>query len=127
MSQHHDTVFDESLLSGYLDGELTQADEQRVRLRLEGDSEARTMVAEMQRIRQAARSTELAVPGWATYLLAFLAIIFLQTLAICFVTSFVVLNLKRQAPLIPERDHALFIDGFHPYPVEENAASGSGA
>jgi len=63
MSQHHDIGFDESLLSGYLDGELTQADEQRVRLHLEEDAEDREMVLEMERIRQAARSTELPVPG----------------------------------------------------------------
>jgi glycosyltransferase involved in cell wall biosynthesis len=60
--------------------------------------------------------TDLAVPGWATYVLALLAVIFLQTVAICFVTSFVVLNLKRQAPMIPERDHALLVESFHPYP-----------
>ncbi len=60
--------------------------------------------------------TDLAVPGWATYVLALLAVIFLQTLAICFVTSFVVLNLKRQAPMIPERDHPLYVDRFEPYP-----------
>jgi hypothetical protein len=60
--------------------------------------------------------SDLAVPGWATYVLALLAVIFLQTVAICFVTSFVVLNLKRQAPMIPERDHALYVESFHPYP-----------
>ncbi len=60
--------------------------------------------------------TDLAVPGWASYVLALLAVIFLQTLAICFVTSFLVLNLKWQASLIPERDHELYVEGFEPYP-----------
>ncbi len=61
-------------------------------------------------------ASDLAVPGWATYVLALLAVIFLQTVAICFVTSFVILNLKRQAPMIPERDHALLVECFQPYP-----------
>jgi len=59
MSNHHETVFDEALLSGYVDGELTQADRQRVRLRLEEDPEARQQVDEMREIREAARSV-----GW---------------------------------------------------------------
>lgn len=62
MSKPLDTGFDEALLSGYLDGELTQADQQRVRLRLEEDARARELVAEMRRIRAAARTTDLAVP-----------------------------------------------------------------
>lgn len=64
MSSHHDdTPFDDTLLSGYLDGELTQADAQRVRLRLEDDPAARETIAQMRRIRQAARTTELPAPG----------------------------------------------------------------
>ena len=63
MSHTYGNPFDESLLSGYLVGELTQADQQRVRLHLEDDGEARELVAEMRRIRDAARTTELAVPG----------------------------------------------------------------
>jgi anti-sigma factor RsiW len=62
MTQQHDPGFEESLLSGYLDGELTQADEQRVRLRLEDDPEAHKTMIEMRRIREAARTTQLAVP-----------------------------------------------------------------
>jgi len=62
MSRHYDTGFDEALLSGYLDGELTQADRQRVRLHLEDDAAARELVDEMRRIREAARSTDLPAP-----------------------------------------------------------------
>jgi anti-sigma factor RsiW len=62
MNQQHGTSFDPTLLSGYLDGELTQAEEQRVRIRLEDDPEARDLVAEMSRIREAARATRLVVP-----------------------------------------------------------------
>jgi anti-sigma factor RsiW len=63
MNEHRVAAFDESLLSGYLDGELTQADAQRVRLRLESDSAARALFEELQRIRAAARSTRLPVPA----------------------------------------------------------------
>jgi hypothetical protein len=60
--------------------------------------------------------TDLAVPGWATYVMAFLAVIFLQTVATCLVVSFVILSSKQRAPLIPERDFTLFVEGFGPYP-----------
>jgi anti-sigma factor RsiW len=63
MSDQRAVPFDESLLSGYLDGELTQADAQRVRLRLESDPRARVLFEEMQRIRSAARSTRLPEPS----------------------------------------------------------------
>lgn len=62
MSEQRATQFEESLLSGYLDGELTQADSQRVRLRLESDPAARALFEEMHRIRAAARSTRLPLP-----------------------------------------------------------------
>jgi anti-sigma factor RsiW len=62
MNHQYGTSFDPILLSGYLDGELTQAEEQRVRLRLEDDPEARELVAEMSRIREAAQATRLVVP-----------------------------------------------------------------
>lgn len=63
MTERDGALFDETLLSGYLDGELTQADAQRVRLRLEDDAEARRLYEELETIRAAARSTQLAVPA----------------------------------------------------------------
>jgi predicted anti-sigma-YlaC factor YlaD len=51
------TPFPEELLSGYLDGALTQQEEQRVRLHLERSPEARAMLEELAALRQAARST----------------------------------------------------------------------
>lgn len=54
--------FDEALLSGYLDGELTQAEAQRVRIYLEDHAPAREMVDDMRRLRQAARGTRFKVP-----------------------------------------------------------------
>ena len=55
--------FDESLFSGYLDGELTQGDSQRVRLHLEDCSSCRDLVGDLQRIREAAMTTEFPVPS----------------------------------------------------------------
>ena len=52
--------FPEELLSGYLDGALTQQEEQRVRLHLERTPEARAMLEELAAMRQAARTTPFA-------------------------------------------------------------------
>jgi len=54
--------FDEALLSGFLDGELTQAEEQRVRIYLEDHSEARTLLEEMRTVRETTRTTRFEVP-----------------------------------------------------------------
>ena len=57
-----DPTFDESLLSGYLDGELTQGEAQRVRVHLEDHPEARRLLEELRRMRDVTLSTRLAVP-----------------------------------------------------------------
>jgi hypothetical protein len=54
--------FDEALLSGYLDGELTQAEEQRVRIHLEDHPEARELLEEMRSMRDATRGTRFEHP-----------------------------------------------------------------
>lgn len=55
--------FDESLLSGYLDRDLIQLDEQRVRVHLEDCADCRLLLAELSVIRQAARSTRFRPPA----------------------------------------------------------------
>ncbi len=55
-------LFDEALLSGYLDGELTQSEEQRVRIYLEDHPEARELFEEMRAMRETARETRFDVP-----------------------------------------------------------------
>lgn len=55
-------AFDEALLSGYVDGELTQAEAQKVRLYLEDHAAARDLVADIHRLRQATRGTRFQVP-----------------------------------------------------------------
>jgi anti-sigma factor RsiW len=59
--------FDEALISGYLDGELTQGEAQRVRLHLEDCDRCRTMNEELKKLREATMTSEFQVPedtGW---------------------------------------------------------------
>jgi predicted anti-sigma-YlaC factor YlaD len=58
--------FDEALISGYLDGELTQADAQRVRLHLEDCIECRAVADELAQLKEATMSSEFKIPddGW---------------------------------------------------------------
>lgn len=54
--------FDASLISGYLDGELTQAETQRIRLHLENDPTARGTYEELKQLREATTSTQFHLP-----------------------------------------------------------------
>jgi len=53
-------MFDESLLSGYLDGVLTQADEQKVRLFLEESEDARKVLDELKSVRNLTLASDFA-------------------------------------------------------------------
>lgn len=53
---------DEELISGYLDGELSQGQEQRVRLHLEDCPECRAMTEELNRLKEVTMTTEFRVP-----------------------------------------------------------------
>ncbi|MEM9033213.1 MAG: zf-HC2 domain-containing protein [Actinomycetota bacterium] len=54
--------FDPTLLTGYLDGELTQADQQRVRLHLEDCAACRAELDEMRELAEATRGSAFTVP-----------------------------------------------------------------
>lgn len=54
--------FDEALLSGYVDGTLTQGDEQRVRVHLEDCAECRAQVQEMTHLREVTMNSKFEVP-----------------------------------------------------------------
>ena len=56
-------TFDEALLSGYVDGVLTQADEQRVRVHVEDCAACRRQVEEMQQLREVTMSSRFKVPA----------------------------------------------------------------
>jgi predicted anti-sigma-YlaC factor YlaD len=55
--------FGEELLSGYLDGALTQRERQRVSLHLESCPDCRRELAELGAVRSAARGTAFALPA----------------------------------------------------------------
>jgi hypothetical protein len=54
--------FDEALLSGYLDGELTQGEAQRVRLHLEDCTTCRETAEEMTTLKKATMGSRFQVP-----------------------------------------------------------------
>ncbi len=56
-------AFDEALLTGYLDGVLTQADDQRVQLHLEECTVCRRLIDEMRETREATMSTRFELPA----------------------------------------------------------------
>lgn len=62
MSEVCQRGFEDTLLSGFIDGELTQADIQRVRLHLEDCTKCRNLLADMTKIREAAMTTSFPVP-----------------------------------------------------------------
>ncbi len=55
-------AFDEELLSGYIDGELSQGERQRIEVHLAECASCRTLQESMRAVRDAARSTAFAVP-----------------------------------------------------------------
>ena len=63
MNQLCQPTFDESMLSGYVDAELTQADNQRVQVHLEECPTCRALVKDLQQIREAAMTTPFPVPS----------------------------------------------------------------
>jgi anti-sigma factor RsiW len=54
--------FDETMISGHLDGELTQAAEQQVRIHLEDCEHCQTVLRELRTLREATMSTEFHQP-----------------------------------------------------------------
>ena len=60
MTDHH--RFDQTLISGYIDGELTQADDQRVRIHLEDCPDCRRIADDLTRMKEATMTTEFQVP-----------------------------------------------------------------
>ncbi len=62
MTRRDHGAFDETLISGYLDGELTQAEAQRVRLHLEDCAECNQTADELRRLKEATMTTEFRTP-----------------------------------------------------------------
>ena len=55
--------FDETLISGHFDGELTQASEQKVRIHLEDCAHCRTVLGELRTLRETTMSTKFHTPA----------------------------------------------------------------
>lgn len=55
--------FDQALLSGHMDGELTQQNEQRVTVHLEQCLHCRALLADLKTLREAAMTTQLREPA----------------------------------------------------------------
>ncbi len=62
MRERCPTGFEERLLSAYLDGELTQGEEQRVELHVEDCTHCKALLGELGRIREATMNTTFATP-----------------------------------------------------------------
>jgi anti-sigma factor RsiW len=62
MTERCPSSFDETMISGYLDGELTQADDQRVRIHVEDCAHCNALLDELKAIREAAMSTQFVQP-----------------------------------------------------------------
>ena len=62
MSERATHGIDQALISGYIDGELTQGEEQRLRLHLEDCARCRKLAEEMAELREVTMSTQFNVP-----------------------------------------------------------------
>ena len=63
MANHCPTSFDETMISGHFDGELTQATEQKVRVHLEDCAHCRTVLGELRTLRETTMSTAFHTPA----------------------------------------------------------------
>jgi len=63
MADHCPTSFDETMISGHFDGELTQTTEQKVRVHLEDCEYCRTVLGELRTLRETTMSTEFHTPA----------------------------------------------------------------
>ncbi len=71
--------------------------------------------------------TGLAIPGWATYTVGVLSIMFLQALMLSVVLVFNVIGARTQLGFLPERDAELFVLGRTTVWKPAGAASGGPA
>ncbi len=55
-------AFDEALISGYIDGELTQGDTQRVRLHLESCAHCKQVADDLRQLKETTMTTPFSVP-----------------------------------------------------------------
>jgi len=68
-------------------------------------------------------ATNLAVPGWATYTVGVLLILFFQAMMSAFVFSFAILGARHRSTFLPRRDYSFFIAGLDTLNGPERAFS----
>jgi polyisoprenyl-phosphate glycosyltransferase len=59
--------------------------------------------------------TDRAIPGWATYSMGILTVLFWMVLMMMFVLVFVVLGDRNTLSFLPKRDYSLFINEVRPH------------
>jgi hypothetical protein len=57
-------------------------------------------------------ATNLAIPGWASYTVGVLLILFVQAVMAAFVFSFAILGARHSSTFLPRRDYSFFIAGL---------------
>jgi hypothetical protein len=63
--------------------------------------------------------TNLAIPGWATMVAGFLALILVQALMFMASLTFLGLSSRQQAPFVPARDYGLYVDEAPPSDTQQ--------
>jgi hypothetical protein len=61
--------------------------------------------------------TTLAIPGWATYALGLLLLLFLQAGMFVALLTFIVLGSRQLVPIIPRRDYRDFVERIRDVPA----------
>jgi hypothetical protein len=68
-------------------------------------------------------ATNLAVPGWATYAVGILLVLFVQAITAGFVFSFVVLASRQGMTFLPRRDYSFFVEPIWAlYPSQQSVS-----
>ena len=54
-------------------------------------------------------ATNLAIPGWASYVVGIMLVLFVQAIMAAFVFSFVILGSRHGTTFLPRRDYSIYI------------------
>ena len=61
--------------------------------------------------------TDLAIPGWTTYVVGLLVVVLLQAGMFTIALTFLILGARQQATVIPCRDYAYYVAAVRDLPV----------
>jgi hypothetical protein len=57
-------------------------------------------------------TTNMAIPGWASYIVGIMLILFVQAIMAAFVFSFAILGSRHGTTFLPRRDYFIFIESI---------------